>query len=131
MDSQFQNTRQPPLKVEAIVMPDIFVRVRLSATDEADIFIGRWFELPIVPRVGDQIHYGDNWPADNVKVDRVELWAWEPCAGVIICECEETELEELSDRDELGTVCFRDRAAHFGFKQLEDEGDWFAGDSVA
>lgn len=105
------------LCVECFVMTSrVFVRVHLTAQDEDEIVVGRWFNLPFLPRIGDSIHYGDNWPADRADVENVEIWV---DYDVIVCVCFDEGLETLADAEELGTECVRDGMCKLGFTVME------------
>lgn len=107
-------------------MKDVYLHVQLTGKGEQTRYAGKWVEVPIVPRIGDVIHYGDNYPADCATVESVEIFTKDSgsTAGAIVVYALDDGLEFLADADAQGTAHKLGLMVDCGFREMQDMHEW-------
>ena len=100
----------------------VYLRIKFTGIDEKTRYAGRWLEVPLVPRIGDFVVYGENYQADAVLVSGVEIWCGEAYAEIVI-DGHKENCEVMADCEEEGTHALQKMARGCGFRGLGVE-EW-------
>lgn len=122
--------RHPPEARAPMTLFRFFLRLWFRGNAEPTRVAGKWMSAVFIPRIGDTVHYGNNYPADCAQVFRVELHAWEDdsAGGLVVVDAEELdchELAEVAEDGRVGTDYFVGRAAVNGFRPMTDDSDYW------